>query len=359
MRDYYQQLSLPRTATGEQIRRAYREFAKHLHPDLHENDDFFTDRFREIQEAYDVLGDPRRRALYDEQLRQGRNVYSQTYTPPPPQASAAHLAELAELRIRVSELESQLTHDRWLVQWRKRTVWAYRQWRQGAQYIRKYALHIVGAIGVIGVCIAVYNSPRARFQWRSSDEVLASVRADLRAGLHEKVVVDASDYLSTRYSPLPFTRQARAALFIERARAKIQMGKDTGAIRDYTLALHFDEAAGDEAYPERGQIYLRRGQPGLALADFNALIRRNPHAVGAYRGRAMLFFVAARYDEALADYQWLCTLQPMIPGFRKMVGNCYWQLGQFGHACRSWQQAASEGSQSAADSVTRHCLEDH
>src|SRR5438105_4158356 len=64
MIDYYKVLSLPSSATANELRRAYRILARRYHPDLNPGT-ANADRFKEIAEAYEVLSDPERRKLYD------------------------------------------------------------------------------------------------------------------------------------------------------------------------------------------------------------------------------------------------------------------------------------------------------
>jgi curved DNA-binding protein len=64
-KDYYQILGLPRSASTEEIRKAYRKLAMQYHPDHNPGDKQSEDRFKEINEAYQVLNDPQKRAHYD------------------------------------------------------------------------------------------------------------------------------------------------------------------------------------------------------------------------------------------------------------------------------------------------------
>ncbi len=63
-RDYYDILGIPRDADGEAVKRAYRRLAKQYHPDTNNAPDAEA-RFKEINEAYEVLSDPQKRATYD------------------------------------------------------------------------------------------------------------------------------------------------------------------------------------------------------------------------------------------------------------------------------------------------------
>jgi DnaJ-class molecular chaperone len=56
---------VPRTASAEDIRKAYRELARKYHPDLHPDDDSAKEKFKQLQAAFDVLNDPSKREMYD------------------------------------------------------------------------------------------------------------------------------------------------------------------------------------------------------------------------------------------------------------------------------------------------------
>ncbi len=64
--DYYQTLGVDRNADTEEIRKAYRKLARKHHPDLNPGDKAAEDRFKKVQEAYDILSEPKKKQMYDQ-----------------------------------------------------------------------------------------------------------------------------------------------------------------------------------------------------------------------------------------------------------------------------------------------------
>src|SRR3981189_969899 len=80
-KDYYAILGGARAAAGDEIRKAHRRLARQNHPDLNPGDKEAEAKFKEIQEAYEVLSDPEKRKRYDQLGANWKN--GAEFTPPP------------------------------------------------------------------------------------------------------------------------------------------------------------------------------------------------------------------------------------------------------------------------------------
>src|SRR5918995_43992 len=99
-RDLYKLLGLPREASQDDIRKAHRELVRKHHPDAKPGDRSSEERFKEIQQAYEVLSDPDKRRKHDERSRTSSQINrggSRTGTGGSPGSSNASQVNLTDL----------------------------------------------------------------------------------------------------------------------------------------------------------------------------------------------------------------------------------------------------------------------
>ena len=97
MKDYYYFLGVKPDASSEDIKKAYRKLSLKYHPDKNENDDFFEDRFREVQEAYEILMDAEKRKFYNQNFQQQQKSLRSNIPP--------HIKTFSANKIRVQKGE--------------------------------------------------------------------------------------------------------------------------------------------------------------------------------------------------------------------------------------------------------------
>ena len=81
-RDYYEVLGVSKSASPEDIKKAYRKLAKQFHPDTNKEDEQAEHKFKEINEAYQILSDEQKRSQYDSfghSAFDGTGGFSQNY----------------------------------------------------------------------------------------------------------------------------------------------------------------------------------------------------------------------------------------------------------------------------------------
>ena len=118
-KNLYKRLGLPKEASQEEIRQAHRKLVRKYHPDINSEDPQAEERFKEVQQAYEVLSDPQKRREYDQRLRVssktggGREGAGTTRTNsgrPRPSSAGRRAGGTTTYNVDLSELLTRLTN---------------------------------------------------------------------------------------------------------------------------------------------------------------------------------------------------------------------------------------------------------
>ena len=122
LKDYYEILGVNQKASAEEIREAYKKLAKAFHPDKHQGDTFFTDKFKSLQEAYNILSDTNKRRDYDNQLVSQMN--KSVAQSAPPSTSVIDLPTLIDMYFnkRIATVQARKFYDGFLATPRERHI---------------------------------------------------------------------------------------------------------------------------------------------------------------------------------------------------------------------------------------------
>jgi curved DNA-binding protein len=330
MVNYYQILGLESSCTIEDIKKAYKVYAKKVHPDLHSNDTFFKERFQEVQLAYEILADSSKRRKYDNEFfnKNSSNDSANNNLKKEKQVNEHLRKQLDEERAVVENLRSTLNQEQikygHLIkeheELRRKNITLEN--KQNRKKISKLLIsNFVGFIisikvllfnnryKFLGLCLAIISlysiyivsKPKpvelivgieysklkkfeAKGQWT---KIILRVDSSLRSGS----VIDTNKIYIYGTSK-NYIELEKADLIFMRAYAKQVIQNDTGAIKDYDTAINMRHKPNTLEYSNRGLLRLKFGNRDAAYLDFNKALELNPANFSARKSRVYMRLVA-------------------------------------------------------------------
>ena len=391
MTNHYQVLGVPANATAEQIKAAYREYAKHYHPDKHSNNEFFKRRFQDVQNAYEVLSNAESRIAFDKQQHNGRTAHDativqlkgkvETLTMDLMQSQQVLKNKEAELnRVLVSnrELAAEvllLNSNLNIIAHNKNQASA-----PSAKYIvnLKFGLAMSGffilVLMAIIFALAIQQPDKVEKPIENKDKIVMSKvykRIEVMdVANHYSQMISLSDsllhsgaVLDTSHSAIyransehkAIRRLERADLLSIRGYGKFQMNNDSGAIRDFTLSILNHKLPSAHPYLLRYGVKNKMGDVRGAIADINESIRLSPRYIDARFQRGNLFYDSQQYELAFRDYKVIDMNDPRNAVNLNSLGDCYHHLNKPDSACIMWRKAGDFGSTEAFESIKKYC----
>lgn len=252
-KNYYHILGVSPGASASEIKVAYKRLALKWHPDKNPHNAHAEERFKQVNDAYQVLSNPRRRAAFDLQLQYEKSQ----------RQAHAHSTP-------------RYHHTRQPAGFQERH---YRQRPQKHTHFSRHDLKVVLSVVSAAVLLFVVIN----FGWSQ----IASGRAMKQAREAEKQRLwkQADEAYSTAIAHKPALEGAR----VRRGALRLTYLKNpTGAIEDYSAALRETDEPQAAWYAARGKGYLQTKQYQKALQDLNKAIALDQKQAGAYLDRGVV-----------------------------------------------------------------------
>lgn len=385
MVDYYQALGLNRNCTTDDVKKAYKIYAKKFHPDLHLNDIFFKERFQEVLSAYETLIDNQKRSRYDKIFFDDKFSDSKTSSSSKTEQfiNDQLRKQLAEEQEKVHNLRTVLNQEREKIgilttehEEIKRKYIILENKAKRVNYAKKIIKSITSNLNSLRILISrnklrLYTAAAIilslcfsyiLFKPKPPELVIGTEYYKLRAfatqgqwtkiiqrvdsSLHSGSVVDTSKsciYGTTKnYKSLE-----KADLIFMRAYAKQVIQNDTGATKDYNEAIRIRKKPDSWDYTYRGQLMKKLDNRAEAYEDFNQSLSINPANTQSRNFRYHMLIDDRRFDEALSDARVLQRTFPNDTTALLMLGNCFDDTSKKDSACIVWGRAIELGSRLA------------
>ncbi|WP_192822495.1 DnaJ domain-containing protein [Rufibacter sp. LB8] len=252
-KNYYHILEVSPTATAQEIKAAYKRLALRFHPDKNPGSPHAEERFKQINDAYQVLSNPRRRAAFDQQQdyeRRQRQAAAYTnpryhHTRPPAGFKERHYQQRAQHQRRLSKRDIKI------------------------------------ALGVVLLVVLLVLG--LKLGWDSMAEGRAFKQAQQAAANGEWSQAEAAYSTYLMYQPEAGKARLQRAAIRQR-----HLQDPQGAAIDYSYLINSSQNPSPAWFVARGDCYLDEKKMLDALLDFEMALKLDSTLVTAFRGRALV-----------------------------------------------------------------------
>lgn len=339
MKNLYQILGLESTATAADIQRAYKEFATHYEPHRHANSPFFTDRFKEVMNAYETLSDPVRRQEYDAENRTVAEWKQRTQQIEAAWAAARDRGEVSVAPPRAGRGAAGLLGFLLGAAVALGAGWGY------MRYLKPPA-PAVSPVAVVPKAAAPDPRPAAftnRINTLLDKENFSQAVQVADSALQQPPFADTSKLNSERGQ----------ALFL-RAIAKQELKDSPGALRDYSAAIRVG-GRGAAVFNNRGLLRQHSGDLLGAEQDFWLAVALEPEASLFRLNLGSLQLDQKNFAQAEAQLHAATAADSTNAEAWLLLGNVRHELKQAAPACEAWKKGAALGFQPAAENAQQFC----
>ncbi|QMU31019.1 J domain-containing protein [Adhaeribacter radiodurans] len=356
--NYYTILEVNPSATAAEIKAAYKRLARQYHPDKHQGNQLFEEKFKIVNEAYQVLSDERKRALYDLRLRymvlQLQAMQQAQYQAPIVTREPASYAERHYRNIPKREFQRKdikiiigifigIIIASLLVKLLMDHITGMSNYRAALQYTKTEQWSLAHSL----LTKTIYFKPNFVDAY--------SRRARIEMNVYQNYPAAISDFNEA----IKRTKQPSADLFYDKGRCYEKLRRDTLAETQMTKALQANQVF-TPAYFERGMIRatLLNTYP-QAIQDFDSFLKF-PGTNAKMRNEALLYrgycyYLLGKPDKSIPDYEQALTMDSQSGRLLYLLGKAYYDLDRKDEACTNFLKAYKRGYGSAAYDLYQYC----
>ena len=303
MADHYQTLGISEQAAQAEIKAAFKKLAVQFHPDKHGGHPEMEERFKEINEAYQVLSNPYEKARYDLARQFGSTSYT-SYTPPPPQYHHPH-----SHRPRRPYVDPRINwRENWIA-----TAYAF-----GFTFI-------MAVIVMSGISIKKY------FDEKKLEECLAlrrsvfeQVQKNYEVGKVEAALTSLNDLgvFTDKEKDMKEFKERVYVEFLDRAERSYKKAQYEDAIYYFELIQNYGPRTTYVLQEHLADSYKSAGKIEEAIAQYNELLVSNFNLLNSYMSLAHIYHINLQNPtEALVYYE--KANEHAIKLYKSMYGNAY------------------------------------